>query len=406
MTAGRASPQQCQLCAELAGRTGASPAPGPARLQARGSRGGGGGCRCAVPIRGCYPGQVFGRVTMAGARRRNRGQLATLAAVALSLVVSVVSNAPAAAGSTPLPAALRITSVTDTSHQPALPLPVAHQPFAVSFDVVDSGGTIVRAPNVTVVLSPLNGSGLLTASPAISTNGHGVIHAIYSVALHGLRLKLSSPGLLSVTVTLNISAGGSATGFAGVPITLTAGDISQPTGLAVANLSNGATGPVTLTIGPCIPDATMSCVGALTEFSLTGNFKDGNGAPLYSNAVPASVSWTCNEQVCPSGAFVPGLTTATQLQVQEFLAHTMYVSLRNPNGTYQPFAPAPACNGVTGAPLPTGTINPQATGGRKFCVDVGAIRRANEQCQATCSSWSGPLTLPVLFVEDPRFVGT
>lgn len=340
-------------------------------------------------------------------RRRHHGRLAALAAVALCSVLGLLDRPATAAGSTLLPAGLRITSVTDASHQPALPLPVAQDPFDVSFEVVDSAGNVVGSPNVPVVLSALNGSGLLDALPVTSYDGHGVVHASYSAPFDGLRLRLSSPGLLSATVTLDISAGGEDGGLPGVPLTLIAGSISQATGLAVADLSNGANGPVTLTIGPCIPDAMTSCAGALSEISLAGNFKDATGQPLYSDNAPASVSWTCNGLVCPPPAdFVPGASTATQLQVEEFRSHTMYVALRNPNGTFQPFAPAPACNGVAGAPLPTGTINPQDTGGLEFCVDVGAISRTDATCPTTCSAWSGPLTLPVLFVEDPKFVGT
>jgi len=198
----------------------------------------------------------------------------------------------------------------------------------------------------------------------------------------------------------------SGSGLPGVPLRLTAGGIGLSTGLVEADLSNGANGPVMLTIGLCIPDLRITCLGVLSEFSLIGNFKDDAGNPLYSDSAPAAVSWTCNDQVCPpTRDFVPGSSTVTQLQIAEFRNHTMYVALRNPNGTFQSFAPAPACNGVDGAPLPTGTINQQASGGREFCVDVGAIRRTNEQCQSACSSWSGPLTLPVLFVEDPKFIG-
>lgn len=193
-------------------------------------------------------------------------------------------------------------------------------------------------------------------------------------------------------------------GLPGVPLTLVAGAIRLPTGLAVAHLENGANGPVTLTIGPCVPQPGISCAGVLSEFSLIGSFKDAAGHPLYSDSDPASVSWTCNDQVCPAD-FVPG-STLSELQVREFDAHPMYVALRNPNGTFQPFAPAPACNGVDDAPLPTGTIDRQDTGGRAFCVDVGAISRADARCDTVCSSWSGPLTMPVLFVEDPKFMGT
>lgn len=198
-----------------------------------------------------------------------------------------------------------------------------------------------------------------------------------------------------------------ATGSPGVPLKLVAGLVRLSTGRAVADLPNGASGPVVLTIGPCMPLGGTSCAGVLSEFSLIGNFKDAAGHPLYSDSDPASVSWTCNAQVCPPPPDVArGGSTLTELQVREYLTHTMYVAPRIPNGTFQPFAPAPACNGVDGAPLPTGTIDPQDTGGAEFCVDVGAIERTNAQCQAVCSSWSGPLTLPVLFVEDPKFMGS
>ena len=39
-------------------------------------------------------------------------------------------------------------------------------------------------------------------------------------------------------------------------------------------------------------------------------------------------------------------------------------------------------------------------------VTTSWFSRTNEQCQTACSSWSGPLTLPVLFAEDPKFAGT
>lgn len=198
-----------------------------------------------------------------------------------------------------------------------------------------------------------------------------------------------------------------ASGSPGVPLTLSAGDLGLSTGLVHADLSHGANGPIVLTVGPCVPLLGTSCSGVLSEFSLLGDFKDAAGNPLYADSAPASVSWTCNATVCPPAAgFLPGSSTLTQLQVQEFLAHTIYVSLKNPDGTFQPYAPAPACNGTTGAPLPTGTLDRQDTGGLGFCVDVGAIGRGGAQCQTACSSWSGPLTLPVLFVEDPKFMAT
>jgi hypothetical protein len=196
-------------------------------------------------------------------------------------------------------------------------------------------------------------------------------------------------------------------GLAGRPLRITLGNVGLPTGVAVANLPRGASGPVSMTIGLCNPGLGMTCSSALSEFSLAGNFKDAAGRPLYSNSAPASVSWTCNPAVCPTPrSFVPGRSTVTQLQVEEFRSHAIYVAPVNSTGQYQQFASAPACNGVSGARLPTGSINPQATGGQQFCIDVGAISRGSQRCQTACSAWSGALTLPVLFVEDPKFMGT
>lgn len=196
-------------------------------------------------------------------------------------------------------------------------------------------------------------------------------------------------------------------GVPGVPLEITVGSIELSTGVVEADLENGANGPVTLTVGLCIPALKITCVGVLSQSALLANFKDDAGNPLYSDSAPAAVSWTCNDRVCPpTREFVAGRSTLTELQVAEFTKHTMYVALRNPNGTFQPFAPAPACNGVDEAPLPTGSIDRQDTGGLEFCVDVGAISRTDQQCQTTCSAWSGPLRLPVLFVEDPKFMGT
>jgi hypothetical protein len=200
---------------------------------------------------------------------------------------------------------------------------------------------------------------------------------------------------------------GGGTGLPGVPLTLVAGVTALPTGLAVADLSQGASGPVTLMIGPCLGGPGKSCPGVLSEFWLLGNFKDAAGNPLYSDTAPASVSWTCNALVCPPPAsFVPGSSTRTELQVAEFLDHTIYFAPRNPDGTFQAFEPAPACQGIDEAPLPTGMIDQADTGGLEFCVDVGAISRADAQCPTVCSTWAGPLTMPVLFVEDPKFMGT
>lgn len=338
--------------------------------------------------------------------RITRGGPVTLLATVLVVVAQIGAAIHAQASVGRLPATLRITSITDASHTPALPLPVAAGRFDVRFQVLDGYGNLVTSPDVTVFLSALNGPGTLVSTPVISHDGTGVLAAYYSVGLTGLQLRVSSLGLAPATAVVDVAADGSGIGLPSVGLTLTAGNLSLPTGLAIASLPNGANGPVSLTIGPCVPDATTSCPGALAEIALTGNFKDDHGNPLYSDASPASMSWSCNAVVCPPPAFVPGSTPLSQLQAAEYRAHPMYVSMRDTDGSYQPFEPAPTCNGSTGSPIPTGVINPSATQGEHFCVDVGAITRADEQCTAVCSAWSGAVTLPVLFAEDPRFMAT
>src|SRR4051812_21398494 len=112
-------------------------------------------------------------------------------------------------------------------------------------------------------------------------------------ALAAAALCSVAPLLTGLPPAAGVSARPSApvSGLPGVPLTLVAGAIRLPTGLAVARLSNGANGPVLLTIGPCIPLPGTPCSRALTQFSLIGSFKDGAGHPLYSDSAPASVSW-------------------------------------------------------------------------------------------------------------------
>jgi hypothetical protein len=297
-----------------------------------------------------------------------------------------------------VPAALALTSITDTSQTPALPTPAANAPFAVGFTAYDAFGNIATTAGVPVTLSTLNAAGgtLDPSTPTGTTgaDGTGVISATYSVAQTGLQLQVSSPGLTPGTGTTDVAfAGDSANGTPGVPEELAAGDAS-------ADLPNGSFGPVFLTTAPCFE---QSC-GQGVEITLDGTFTS-DSTHLYSNEAPANLSWTCSVQVCPhtdanppseSSRFAyPPVYDAPQ-QIQDFNDFPVQVSLKV-NGVYQPFSTATPCRdlddesqvGLTGAIV---TETAQADG---FCVDVFAITRTN-------NDFNGDLTIPVLFVEDPK----
>ncbi len=76
---------------------------------------------------------------------------------------------------------------------------------------------------------------------------------------------------------------------------------------------------------------------------------------------------------------------------------------QRPATTGEPqFQPAPPCSDPT-KPT-TGIIADPDAQKLGFCVDVNAISRSGQKCDAQdCSAWSGNLTIPVLFVNDPRF---
>ena len=150
------------------------------------------------------------------------------------------------------------------------------------------------------------------------------------------------------------------------------------------------------------------------QIDLNGSFKDANGTNLYgfgTNAVsdvtpsptdtlaPAQVTRVCSVSDCrhldaaeePSRTY--SYSSSREEQWEDFNRYPTYVSLRQSDGTYTGFALAPACvpqsNGTT--TLTMLTYDAQQAG---FCVDVNRISRAN-------NSFTGDLTIPVLFVEDP-----
>ena len=162
-----------------------------------------------------------------------------------------------------------------------------------------------------------------------------------------------------------------------------------------AQLPNGSNGDVTFTEVPC--DALAGDPACDTEVNLAGSFKDAEGQPLYSNDDPAGIDWTCPAEECPATAPVYG--SFAQDQELDFQSYRIEVSLLV-DGEYTPFVDAERCNPLVDNPadVVTGRITDPAAQAAGFCVDVYAIGRAD-------NSFTGDLTIPVLFVEDPKLRG-
>lgn len=161
-----------------------------------------------------------------------------------------------------------------------------------------------------------------------------------------------------------------------------------------AQLPNGSNGDVTFTEVPC--DALAGDPDCDTEVNLAGSFKGEGGVPLYSFDDPAGIDWTCPAAECEATAPVYG--SFDQDQVLDFQNYRIQVSLFV-DGEYTPFADAEPCNPIVDNPgdVVTGKITDPAAQAAGFCVDVYAISRTD--------NFGGDLTIPVLFVEDPKLRG-
>jgi hypothetical protein len=92
--------------------------------------------------------------------------------------------------------------------------------------------------------------------------------------------------------------------------------------------------------------------------------------------------------------------TIAALQADEYNAHPMMGAPSSDDGTLQKPQPLPPCSKpAEDGSIPTGVI----ASGTAFCVDVGAISRERQGCDTSGCTWTGNLTIPVLFDNDPRF---
>jgi hypothetical protein len=301
------------------------------------------------------------------------------------------------------PVALRINSIVDASRVPALPIPVANRLFHVNFTAYDKFGNPAGSPVTRVSITALNPVGgkftVLTPSPTTTATGSGSALATFSYAENGLLLLATAPGLTSGSRRTDVGfAGDSVLGHPGLPAFLRAG-------FASAALSAGGYGEISLTTVLCAK-TDPTCHSGL-QANLTGVFSNPSNpaAHLYALAHPAVVRWTCAASRCPHRDF-EGTNPSYRLvrgdeaeQTEDFAAYPMQVSLRVPGG-YRPFAQAPSCRPLTDPKQfgLTGAITNPAAIRAGFCVDVYAITRVG-------GVTTGALSLPVLFVEDPKLRG-
>jgi hypothetical protein len=298
---------------------------------------------------------------------------------------------------------LILTSIKDTSSDPALPSPVVNGTFAVAFNAVDIYGNPVAGVNVTLTaLAPTLGTLTPTGFAITAADGTASITATYDTAQNNLELQVAAPSVTPATGFTDVVATAAVvTAQPNVPTSLDSGPAS-------ADLPQGGYGPVFLTTAPCTADG---CPAGGTEITLAGTFTnpDNPSSELYSFAQPASVSWTCDDSACPhnDANAEPGDSDYNynhndsgdpeQEQIEDFNDYPIQVSLKV-NGVYQPFAVAPSCQDLStefDGPPPTGVIATSQAQSAGFCVDVYAITRAG-------ASFTGALTIPVLFVEDPK----
>lgn len=197
----------------------------------------------------------------------------------------------------------------------------------------------------------------------------------------------ATSGSLTASTEFDVVAAGT-TGSGSITLTGAGGTVYK------AKLPNGSNGDVTFTEVPC--DALASDPDCDTEVTLAGNFKDAEGAPLYSFDDPAGIDWVCPADECQ--AIPPVYGSFDQGQEVDFQNYQVQVSLLV-NGDYTPFADAEPCSPLVdnAEDVITGRITRQAAKDAGFCVDVYAITRSD--------GFGGDLTIPVLFVEDPKLRG-
>jgi hypothetical protein len=273
---------------------------------------------------------------------------------------------------------------------------VADEPAQVTVTAIQEFGGVEYVRPFPATIEFTTASGQITAPTSDPGATSPVTLSLTFPEVEIGEVLTATSGTLSDSVTLDVVAAGDGyTGERGESRTLL---LDGPGGTSfTAELGNGFVGDLEFTQVPCDEiDLELICD---TEVNLDGVFKDEEGN-LYSNENPAQVLWTCPESECP---FVrPDDSYGANLQEQwlDFEQYPIEVSLKLANGTYTDFAVAQECNAQVPVPgeADRGSITDGGAKAAGFCIDVYNISRAGD-------SFGGDLTIPVLFVEDPKLRG-
>ncbi len=282
---------------------------------------------------------------------------------------------------------------------------------------LQSGGSTIKATtNKPIRYGVRKGQTLGISFAAVAPLGCAAANVTWPVYADGVFLPFTLEGALPTSTIAEVPPPcASVVGQPGVKIPVA--DLTIAGGQA--DLENGANGPVSLIVQACSTDEPFCSNGS--ELELLANFKDPLGQPLYGFEDPAVISRVCEVDLedlsntgpncrhqkpgltgtegeagqtdytynyaCAYGCAGYGLPYGEREVEEDFAWHPTYVSINNAE-----FALADRC--VPVGDLSTKgkmlTAEAQLAG---FCVDVNAITRAG-------NSFTGDLTIPVLFVED------
>ena len=162
-------------------------------------------------------------------------------------------------------------------------------------------------------------------------------------------------------------------------------------------LPNGSNGDVSFTEVPCealAGDPELRHRGRTwraTSRALTSK-------PLYSIDDPAAVDWTCPADECLRDRR-PVYGSFDQDQEVDFENYRIQVSLLV-NGEYTEFADAEPCNPIVERPAQASSPGRSPTTTPRRRASASTSTRS-----AVPTAFGGDLTIPVLFVEDPKLRG-
>jgi len=342
-----------------------------------------------------------------------------------SITVTETKPAPDATGTAPLtvapaPAAsIFFDSIQDSSSNPPLPNPTVGKSFVSSFHVTDIYGNPAYT-NLSDVTLGATGPGSLTpiSATTASPSQDGTFTDSYSAPSTGVVLTVTltsaSPQSAAALSTPVDSNAVSAVFSPAKPGSLGTANFVAPNSDGSSNcdlnatspvcgqtiLPHGANGQVSISEQLCTDSSGQCAVqgnGATPlVLSVTGNFNDSTGAPLYSDTSPASEVVTCAASQCP--AFDDDgqvLANIPEESIEDFVSFPLYIQMTPAAG----YVTVPSCQVIPANPAQLVSVQAVTQGSSpQACVDVASIVRN----VLPNSGHYGDVSFTVYFVEDPK----